>query len=432
MKKISGLLSLALLLLQVGAVFAQTSDYEIIDTFKKRDASLLESLKAVQDPAQCASLGEEIGRLESDYAPHRKLLAEGLYPKTFDAAIAELRDQAGRSTQRIALAEQSRKDRARIEADAKTIGEITQQNVEYRTSVEQLTLKVSDLSAQIQKLTEENTGLLEKVRVLQAENKKDKESIARLKALTDKLNANVRDRDALVLKMMDGLFNEYSKAGLTDAQRKDLFVTAQGNDYVGTIIATIDGNVKYADTGLLTARDVQLVREEQKKVAVKWDEIKPFVSKLYQDDAAKVRDIATVDTRVADWKKSLGQATWKSVHQVFVGQNVDIGPFATADEFHARLVAYLDDQAARPSRERLRAFRQKVWDSPMKDQWLPVISLEELTAPQRSDIEQRLAVWDKNVAATFQRWLLIALAGAALVAVAAVLLLRKKQPATPA
>jgi hypothetical protein len=78
------------------------------------------------------------------------------------------------------------------------------------------------------------------------------------------------------------------------------------------------------------------------------DEIKPFVSKLYQDDAAKVRDIATVDTRVADWKKSLGQATWKSIHQVFVGQNVDIGPFATADEFHARLVSYIDEQAKNP------------------------------------------------------------------------------------
>lgn len=433
MKKLSGLVSLALfLLLQVGGVFAQTSDYQIIESFKSRGASLLESLKAVEDPAQCAKLGEDVGRLESEYAPHRKLLGEGLYPKTFDAAIAELRDLAGRSTQRVALAEESRRDRERIAADAKTIGEISQQNVEYRASVEQLTLKVSDLSAQIRKITEENTGLLEKVRVLQAENKKDKESIARLKALTDKLNANVRDRDALVLKMMDGLFDEYSKPGLTDAQRQDLFVTAQGNDYVGTIIATIDGNVKYADTGLLTAGDVQLVREEQKKVAVKWDEIKPFVLKLYQDEAAKVRDIATVDTRVADWKSSLDKATWKSIHQVFVGQNVDIGPFATADEFHARLVAYLDGQVARPSRDQYRAFRQKVWDSPMKDQWLPVISLEDLTAPQRADIDQRLAAWDKNVAAAFQRWLLIALGGAALVAVAAVLLFRKKQPAKTA
>jgi myosin heavy subunit len=429
MKKIAGLLSLALLLaLQVAGAFAQTSDFEVIETFKQRDAALLESIKAAQDPAQLANLGQEVGRLESEYAAHRKLLADGLYPSTFDAAIAELRTQAQRSADRIALAEESRKDKAQIEAHSKTIGEISKQNEEYRTSVEQLTLQVSDLSAQIQKITEENTGLVAKIGELQRQAKQDKESIAKLKALTEKLNANIRDRDALVLKMMDGMFNEYSKAELTDAQRKDMFLNAQGNDYVGTIVATIDGNVKYADAGLLTAKDVQLVREEQQKVAGKWDQIKPYVAKLYQDESAKVRDIATVDTRVADWKKSLDQATWKSIRQVFTAQNVDIGPFSNAGEFHTRLVAYVDAQAQNPSREQHQAFKQKVWDSPMKDQWLPVIPMEELTAAQRVDIDQRIAAWDKNVAAILRRWVLIGLALAALAATVAVLMRSKKQP----
>jgi hypothetical protein len=68
----------------------------------------------------------------------------------------------------------------------------------------------------------------------------------------------------------------------------------------------------------------------------------------------------------------------------------------------------------------------------MKDQWLPIISPEELTPVQRGDIEQRIAVWDKNVAAIFRRWLLIALAGAALVVATVVVLRRRKQPAVPA
>jgi regulator of replication initiation timing len=433
MKTIAGLLSLALLLLpQVGSAFAQTSDYEIIDTFKKRSGSLHESLKTVENPAQLANLAQEVGRLESEYAPHRKLLADGLYPQTFDAVVAALRDETSRSTRRIALAEESQRDKARIEADTRTIGEISRQNEEYRVSVDQLTLKVSDMSARIEALTEENTGLLGKIKTLQLENRKDKESIAKLTALTDKLNANIRDRDALVLKMMDGLFKEYSKAELTDAQRKDLFVNAQGNDYVGAIVGTIDGNVKYADAGLLSAQDVQLVREQQRKLAVKWNEIKPLVAKLYQDEQARVRDIATVDTRVADWKKSLDQATWKSIHQVFAGKNMDIGPFSNAGEFHTRLVTYLDEQARSPSRDRYRAFRENVWDSPMKDQWLPVIPTEELTAAQRSDIDQRIAVWSENVSAIVRRWVLIALAGAALLVTAGVLLRRKKQPALPA
>jgi hypothetical protein len=433
MKRIGGFLSLALLLLlNVGGVFAQTSDFEIIETFKKQDASLLQSLKTVRDPAQCAVLEQDVARLEAEYTPHRKLLAEGLYPKTLDAAIAELRDQARRSTERIALAEESRRDKAQLEADARTIGDISKQNEEYRVSVEQLNVKVSDLNARIQALTEENTGLVATIKDLRLENKQDKASIAKLKALTEKLNANVRDRDALVLKMMDGMFKEYSKPEMTDAQRKDLFVSAQGNDYVGTIISTIDGNVKYADSGLLSAKDVQQIRDEQQKLAGKWGEIKPLVANLYQDESAKVRDLATVDTRVAEWRKSLDQATWKSVHEVFAGQKVDVGPFANAGEFHTRLVAYLDEQAKNPSRERYQTFRQKVWDSPMKDQWLPVIPMEELTASQRSDIDQRIAIWDKSVAALFRRWALIALLAVALAASAALLLRKKSPPAMPA
>jgi hypothetical protein len=135
-----------------------------------------------------------------------------------------------------------------------------------------------------------------------------------------------------------------------------------------------------------------------------------------------------VDTRVAEWKTSLDKTTWKSIHQVFAGQNVDIGPFDNAAEFHTRLVAYLDKQAQNPSRQQYQTFKQKVWESPMKDQWLPIIPTEELTAAQRSDIEQRIALWGKNVAAIMQRWALIALAAAALVVAATLLLRRKKQP----
>lgn len=428
MKTIAGVLFAALLLLtQAGGAVAQTSDYERIESFKQRSAELRESLKAAQHPAQAAALGADIDRLETEYAPHRKLLADGLYPGNLDAALAALREESGRTARRIALAEESRQDKERIAADAQTIGEISRKSEEYRVSAEQLTLQVAELSGQIQKLTEENTGLVGQIKVLQAESRKDKESIAKLRQLTDKLNANIRDRDALVLKMMDGMFKEYSKAELTDQQRQDLFVSAQRNDYVGTIVATLDGNVKYAEAGLLTAQDVKLVREQQQKVSGKWEEIKPLVARLYQDEQARTRDIATVDTRVAAWKKGVEAATWKSVHQVFASQNVDIGPFTNATEFHDRLVAYLDAQVQDPSRERYKAFKEKVWDTPLKDQWLPVIPAEELTAAQRGDIEQRVAAWGERISAILRRGVLIGLAVMALLVTAVILLRRKKQ-----
>lgn len=438
MKKLAGLFTGLLLLLQVGGAFAQTSDFEIIDSFKKKSQALLTSIKAAQDPARCVALGQEIGRMEAAFAPNAPLLAEGLYPETFASSIAMLRDQLQQATRRVTLVEEAKKDRAtiqdfsrRVEADTKTIAEINQQNAEYRASLDKLTVVVNELSAQIQKLTDENTGLLEKVSGLQRESKKDKASIAQLKQLTEKLNANIKDRDALVLKMMDSVFGDYAKADLTDEQKQQLFVNVQGSDYVGKIVATVDGNVKYSDKALFSAEDAKLIREEQQKLSAKWEELKPFVSKLYPDEATRVRDIATVDTRVADWKKSIDDTTWKSIHQVFVAQKLNIGPFANAGEFHAQVLAYIDGQLRNPSRATYRTFRDKVWNTPIKDKWLPTIPTEELTAAQRGEIEARIAQWDKAISSIVRKWVLIGVLGAALLVVIVVLLTRKKKTTTP-
>jgi hypothetical protein len=291
---------------------------------------------------------------------------------------------------------------------------------------------VNGLNARIRQLSTENAGLVESIRVLKLASKKDSESIARLQALTDKLNANIRDRDELVMKMMDSLFGEYSKAGLTDAQKKNLFVSIQGNDYVGKIISTLDENVKYSESALFSAQDMKAIRDEQKKLSDKWNEIKPYVAKLYPDEQARVRDIASVDSRVSDWKMRIDETTWKSIYQVFAAQNVDIGPFSNAGEFHSRVLAYIDQQMKNPSRDAYQGFRQKIWDSPIKDQWLPLIPTEELSQQQRSEVEARIALWGKKVSALVWRWVLIGVVGVAVIAAIVAMVRRKKPPVTPA
>jgi len=426
MKKINGLLpALALLLLMVGGAFAQSSDYEIIESFKKSHLSLLEAIEAVQDPGQRDLLESRVGRLEEDFQQHRKLLGEGLSPENFDTAIGTLRAQLKQSAAQINLAEESRQGEVKIV-------EITAQNDEYRAALETLTLDFQEQSARIQQLSEENAGLLEKIKALQRESRKDKASIAKLRELTDTLTANIRDREELIVKMMDSLFDEYSKADLTDAQKKDILAIVQKNDYVSTIVTTIDGNINYVGTALLTPQDVNLIRDQQQRLASKWDGIKPFVSKLYPDEQSRTRDLSLVDGRLADLKSGTGEATWRSIQQIFTANGVEIEPFRNADEFSSRVLAYIDEQLKSPSREKYQAFRRKVWDSPIKDQWLPIVPLEELTEKQRAEIEERIALWDKKNSAIVWRWVAIGAFAAALVALVAVVVRRKKAPTPPA
>ena len=220
-----------------------------------------------------------------------------------------------------------------------------------------------------------------------------------MRELTDKLYANIRDREELIVKMMDSLFDEYSKADLTDAQKNDILAIAQKNDYVSKIVTTIDGNINYVGTALLTPQDVNVIRDQQKRLALKWDGIKPFVSKLYPDEQSRTRDITMVDGRLADLKSGTGEATWRSIQQVFTANGITLAPFRNAGEFSTLVLAYIDEQLKNPSREKYRVFRNKVWDSPIKDQWLPVIPMDELTQKQRSDIEERIALWGKKISA---------------------------------
>jgi len=440
MKQLTGALALLIfLLLPAGGALAQSSDYELIETFKSRQLSLLVSIKEVRDLGQRDQLENEIGRLEGEYEQHWKLLGEGLYPESFAAAIVTLRDQLKKSTERLLLAEESKKDKVAIveitgkaAAAGKKIGEITAQNDEYRAALEKLTREVQDQSARIQQLAAENTGLLEKIRALQLERRKDRESIAKLRELADKLYANIRDREELIVKMMDSLFDEYSKADLTDAQKKNILAIAQKNDYVSKIVTTIDGNIDYVGTALLTPQDVNVIRDQQKRLALKWDGIKPFVGKLYPDEQSRSRDLTMVDGRLSDLKSGTGEATWRSIRQVFTANGVAIEPFRNAGEFSSRVLAYVDEQLKNPAREKYQAFRRKIWDSPIKDQWLPVIPLDELTEKQRADIEERVTLWDQKISAVYWRWVLIGVFATALLALVAVLIRRKKKLTLPA
>jgi hypothetical protein len=421
-KRLAGGLALfALLLAHAGAAFAQTSDFETIDSFKKQRQALLESVKTVRELAQCSLLDDEIVRLEGKYGLHRQLLDEGLYPESFATVFAELREQLKKSTERLTLAEENRKAQAKIEEETrrneaaeKKIEVVTRQREEYRSSTEKLTVEVQDLSARVALLSSENAGLLGKIQALQLTGRKDRTTIATLQALTERLNANIRDRDELIVKLMDSLFDEYAKAGLTDVQKKTLLPVVQGNDYVSKIVATLDGNISYVGSALLTAQDVTQLTALQRNLAAKWGEIKPYVSKLYPDEQTRARDLTTVDGRLAELKRGLDEATWRSVHEAFAARAVAVEPFHDGSGMHAALLAYLDEQLKRPSREKFRAFK-RVWDSPIKDQWLPVIPLQDLSPQQRGEIEARIALWDKKITTVFWLWV----AAGAVVAVAA-------------
>ena len=109
------MLAVLALLLQSGGAFAQTSDYEVIESYKSRHRALLESIRTAEDPGQPAALEGEIARLEADYAQHQKLLGEGLHPETFAGSIGTLREQLKKSTERLALMEERKRDKATIE-----------------------------------------------------------------------------------------------------------------------------------------------------------------------------------------------------------------------------------------------------------------------------------------------------------------------------
>jgi len=377
----------AVLVLLISSLFAQVSDYDIIQNFKKSYQAIYDSVRTASSLEKCDLLDQKISSLKSEYTKHQVLLNDGLHPDNFDVSFTKLNSQ-------LSIA----KEKNKLAVD---LGSSNLQNDSLRQ-------EVSSLNGRIQQLADENGGFLKEIKSLKLTIKKDKETIARMSKLIDKLKANIEARDNLVINMLDSLFIEFSKPELNDVEKGNLQLTVNSKDFLRTILNTVNDNEKFIESASLTAQDLMFIKEEHKKFRGLWKKVSPSIGQLYPDEATRDQSIGMVDNKISSWKSKIESTVWKSIYLEFTKQNINVQQFKNATEFHDNLLTYIDLEMQQPSKEKFVTFNDSVWEPVIKDQWMAVIQSDNsLTEAQRIEIEDKIDLWGKNFSSSTWIWFIL-------------------------
>ena len=150
------------------------SDYEIVQNFQTKYQEIEKNIKDAALLNELNAVVAKIDQLKQEYAEHKDLLDKSLYPDNYDKSFENLN----------------------------TAYLMRQENF---TTIDVLQTEVVVLEQQVDDLNKRNNQIIIMIDELETLRKKDKKTIAELENLIADLRNSLRQRDRLVVEMMDKL-----------------------------------------------------------------------------------------------------------------------------------------------------------------------------------------------------------------------------------
>lgn len=398
----------ALLFLFSGVANAQ-SDREKTDKFKSGVQKIEEAIKNAKDVNEAKSIEAQIDKLRSDNQADKALLDKSLYPDDFNSAI-----------EKLSTALTLRK------------GDFTQ--------IHELKTEVVGLKDQVTELNQKNYDLISEIRVLTLRVNKSEKANDSLKTLVAQLRASLKERDKLVMGMVDSLLTEFTKdpSGLSESAQTGMITAIKNKNLFFNIQRTINDNIKFMEVTQLNADDISEMKKQQIKFSKLWRQIGPKLADVYLSKKESTQQITQINSLFQGWSNLINNQLWGNVDKVFKEKNVKILPYNNGAEFSENLKGYIRDQIKNlptigkdQSLKEFNLLSDTVWFSNIKKDWVPVL-IENglLNEAQKDTIEANLAMWKKQVEPPFSfGWLFLPL-GAIIVVLILVFVLYSKKKKT--
>jgi archaellum component FlaC len=399
------ILTLAVAFLFTAASAQERSNSEVKRDFEKEYKALLKSINAAETPEAIAGVGEKVSALESEYASHREFLNKALFPDDFDESIAKLKAQFVYSEQKI-----------------KAIGESAARIAELET-------QVATLTAEVNKLSGENTSLLAQLKEAKAERDE-------LKKVVNTLRDNIAKRDKAIFALVDSLFMQYDKniQPSGDVQLSQQSKLERSNVLTNIKKAAAD-NMEFLSSTLLSGSDVAKLYGEQRKFESNWNGVKNLIGNAYLSNKEKAREIPAIDTMIAEWRTRVDESFWKALNNLFSSAKLNVAPIMSTGELHNNIAKFMDDQITNSKAEgdadpyEIYSAFEKLWNEELKPVWVPVMKENNMiTDANVADIDTKMQLWYSKVKPS--NWLLYSLIGLLVVALAYILYGKMKKPAT--
>lgn len=383
------------------------SDREIVDNFKAEYSAIEKSIKDATSLQELQPVVDKISSLNSNFLPHKDLLDKSLYPDKYDESIDKLN-----------------KAYLLRQGDFSTI--------------DVLQTEVGELKQQVEVLNQRNNELLSQVQRLEAQREKDAKTIKKLEKLVTELRASIRERDDLVLAMIDSLMppTMRDKDAFTTEDKSEVANQEQKDNVLNNIKVTIRDNIKFIKATSLKPDDLKEIKEQQNDFVDKWQKVGVRLVEVYADDKKKSEELKQIDDLFNDWNAAVRQEAWESINEEFSLNGIELRSFKNGEDFTASVETFIGDElknlgvkSNEDSKKIYAQFVDSTWFKTIQPVWMNyLIENKMITDANKNNMENKIAEW-KNALFPSSWWIYVMIA-VVVIAAAAIYFFIKRKPKT--
>jgi len=398
------LLIIVMFCLVNGLNFAQ-SDFEIKQNFLTKYKQIEISIEYANNEADCASLAGQIEELKAEFSSHSVMLDNALYPDDFNNTFAKL-------NKKLSI---------------------------RRTDVSQiidLKVQVSVLNDQLLKLNQENSELMSQVQTLRRSSERSAKSIDSLKNLLRRLSAKLKERDDLVMGMVDSLFQQITviPASVNDYESNGVFKKIASTNFFENIKRSVNDNMKFMRVIKLTADDLSQIRDQHKELSSRWQKVGPSLAKVYLQNKQQASEVTQINELFANWNKEIYNQVWGRVNELFSKKNIHLLDFKTGEEFTNSITSFVQYEIKNygvksqdESSKNFSMFVDSVWFKEIEPSWIPYLMNNKMLSEANKDsLDSQIKMWKEKVSPSqFPLWIIYVVVGVIMVTVLSIVLFRK-------
>jgi uncharacterized coiled-coil DUF342 family protein len=366
----------------VNSLFAQ-SDLEIVNNFNSEYKAIEQGIKNATTLQELDAVVSKITSLKENYAQHKELLDKSLYPDKYDASIEKLN--------KAYLLRQ---------------GDFT--------TIDVLQTEVGELKQQVEFLNKRNNELLAQVQNLEAQRQKDAKTIKKLENLVAELRSSIRERDNLVLSMIDSLMPSIMREkDVLTAEDKNMVATEEQKDNVlSNVKTTIRDNIRFIQVTSLKPDDLTSIREQQKDFVNKWQKVGVRLVEVYAEDGKKTEELKQIDELFNSWYAAVAREAWDSINEEFSLNGIELRSFKNGEEFTNSVVLFVDDElknlgvkSEEESKRVYANFADSTWFAVVQPVWMTyLVENKMLSDENKNKMESKIAEW-KNALYPSNWWI---------------------------
>lgn len=391
-----------LFLLLPSQLFAQQSDFQIIQDFRTGYSELTNKVENAITTEELDEISEEIRAFESEFEDHASLINSAIYPDTFEGHFQLLESNFNSTNANLSVIEQLN-ERVDVLVDEMDI---------FRN-------RISDMNQRM--------GTLEE-RIAQSTANESRQA-----ALIRQYRLNIDQRDIFVSEFLEDLVERYQNMD-SSARSEISDASDRLQDNPVEILKTILSEyIQLANSEVsLDLSDYVSMRAQHGYFSSVWNRIGTRLAETFEPDGPVVAKQEVDDLLVA-WQAAIDNNLWDTLATSFTENNIELEPFSTSEEFKSALNSYVESSYEASLESNSDQDYQKFlnfnrfWNHTVKASWGELLTAGNvLSYSDISDIDIKLNNWGEASAPTSNLMFILLIVSIAVIVGLVVLLVTKK------